>query len=207
MSRSLFSFAQALKLVDDQGASAGLDRLLGGALFVGAAAAGPAALVVLSLVDPKNEATRLLAPAVDKLAAKARGMSGRTRQDLLVAAHTITVLSAFFDAVGRQTRLDLTEADKQRLAGLPAASGFVDRALHAGVPFPSAEYPLLEETSTTGCGRSSPSWPRRAWTSCPASPASTGRSIRRTWSRARPRCTSTGCSISARSHRSPCGST
>jgi hypothetical protein len=148
MSRSPFSFAQALKLVDEQGASAGLDRLMGGALFVGAAAAGPAALVVLSLVDPKNEATKLLAPAVDNLAAKARGTAGRTRQDLLVAAHAITVLSCFFDAVSRETQLELTDEDRHRIAGMPENMAFVDKALNADVPFPSVEFPMLDNLNS-----------------------------------------------------------
>ncbi|GAA3288206.1 hypothetical protein Dvina_34240 [Dactylosporangium vinaceum] len=148
MSRSHFSFAQALKLIGEHGASTALDRLLGTALFAGAAVSGPAALVVLSLVDPKNEATKLLSGTVDTLAAKARGTSGRTRQDLLMAAHTITVLSAFFDALVEHTGTDLPDDDKRRLAELHPQLGFVDQALNADVPFPSAEHPLLDNLHT-----------------------------------------------------------
>ncbi len=123
-----------------------LNVLLGGLILVapglGLAAAPLGAL--WGWVDQKNEATSLLHQLFDNGVGKLRGQAGYQRHELLKAAHTTLVATAFFDAVesaiGPAYRsLSVTEDEKRLLATrLPDARTVLDRLYDAQVPMPSA---------------------------------------------------------------------
>ncbi|NEA30795.1 hypothetical protein [Streptomyces sp. SID13031] len=164
MARSPFTFAGALDLADpDRNKLAGLDKVLGGAILAGGASLaiagapvpviGLTAATLLGLVDPKNEAVRFLSPLVDKVITRIRGGRQDDQYDLVVAAHTITVLSSYFDALREVlgesfTSLQLTQQNLERLAGVPQTGGrgrsFVEALVATEVPLPSTEFGVLE---------------------------------------------------------------
>ncbi|GAB2575641.1 NACHT domain-containing protein [Kribbella endophytica] len=161
MTRPPFTFAGALDLLEqDRKKIAGLDKILGGLILAGGAgtaiAGGPvpviglSAAAVLSLVDPKNEAIRLLNTLVDGAVGRIKGGVEANQHELVVAAHTITVLSCFFDALrdGPFSGLDLTTKEIKRLAGVEGQASrrrpSAEDLLAADVPLPSAEFGVLE---------------------------------------------------------------
>ena len=112
MARSPFTFTGALELLDpDRKAGNVLGKILGGALFVGAGAAfvagGPVVSITaagwLALIDPKNEAVSLLDAIMTNVTKRLRGTKDKNQRDLVVAAHTITAVSSFFDALPRSS--------------------------------------------------------------------------------------------------------
>ncbi len=164
MARSPFTFAGALELADpDQNKLRVFDKILGGAIVAGGAAAavvgapvpvvGMTAATLLSLVDPKKEAIRLLAPLADKVVARFKGGQEDNQYDLVVAAHTITVLSSYFDGLqetlgGTFTRMQLTAKEMTRLAGIPDHSGkgqaLVEALIATHVPLPAGDLGVFE---------------------------------------------------------------
>ncbi|WP_328324334.1 hypothetical protein OHA70_33040 [Kribbella sp. NBC_00382] len=161
MPRSPLTFFGALQLAEvEQNKRGMLDKLLGGAIVAGGAGlavtgplAGLGAAAVLSLVDPKNEAIRLLGPLTDRFVARFKGGKEENQYDLVVAAHTVTVLASYFDGLhdflgARFTNLELTDKETARLAGLPEkvlqAATFVNTLLDASIPLPSEEFGVLE---------------------------------------------------------------
>ncbi|WP_146169295.1 NACHT domain-containing protein [Actinoplanes italicus] len=152
MARTRLSYAEAVKLlVGGTDPVTVLGRLAGGALLL----ATPFSETALSLFDAKGEANNLLRDLVGRAPARIRAERGRRHYELIEAAHTVLVLSAFFDALGgyigdRLAALELTDDEKRRIGtgelrplGSPAAvampdalTGFtenlpaVERALH-----------------------------------------------------------------------------
>jgi NACHT conflict system protein/AAA domain-containing protein len=156
---SPFTFAGALRLLDpDRSAATALDKVFGGLIFAGAATAvvagGPgawlSAAAVLALVDPKNEATKLFGPLVTRTVNKLKGIPNDAQHDLIVAAHTVTVLSAYFDALKDVLgpvygQLELTDKDLRRLAGGQAAGPDpIDDLVSFKVRLPSVQHGLTE---------------------------------------------------------------
>jgi hypothetical protein len=164
MPRSPFTFAGALDLADPERKKVtALDKIFGGAILAGGAGAaiagapipviGLGAAAVLSLVDPKNEAIRLLMPLVDRVVTRIKGGREENLHDLVVAAHTITVLSSYFDglreAIGQPfADLRLTQRELERLAGVPAHQArertFVEALVATEIPLPTAEFGVIE---------------------------------------------------------------
>ena len=119
-----------------------VNRLLGGAVL--ASGAVPAVAAVWGWVDQKNEAMGLVRGALDAVADRIRGTSGLMRQELVVAAHSTIVLTAYFDAL--RDRLGeaydlakITDAEKRLIAagGNPHERA-VRQLYEAAVPTPSA---------------------------------------------------------------------
>jgi hypothetical protein len=118
MARSRLTYAEAVKVLtggDDRIAI--LSRLVGGALLV----ASPFTGTALSLFDAKGEANALLRGLVGEAPGRIRSSRGKRHYELVEAAHTVLVLSAFFDALGEHvgqqfTSLELTDEEKRRLA-------------------------------------------------------------------------------------------
>lgn len=140
--RPELTYAGALKLLGKHD-STWLERLntaLGWSIIAGGPVTGG---VLWGLVDPKNEAVSLLRSAVDAARDRLRGSTGQSRHELIQAAHTILVLSAFFDAchevLGERFNV-LTEDDKQRLASLEpnATQDITDQLRAVEIPVPSA---------------------------------------------------------------------
>lgn len=92
------TFRGALKILghDDHPWLHRLDRLLGGVIL--ASGLTPVS-AVWGWVDQKNEATSLLRGVLDALSGRLGRARGRARHQLVGAAHTTLVLSAFFETL------------------------------------------------------------------------------------------------------------
>ncbi|NUT96614.1 MAG: hypothetical protein HOY78_31785 [Saccharothrix sp.] len=141
-------FEDAVRLVGRRQSSAvkALDYLLGGVL---AAAAPLTGGLTIGLFDPKNDLIRALDDLHAQWSEKARGVRNRRRGEVLVAAHTIVVLSAYFDTVAAQPELAgvrLLPREQEALASAAAVDG--DRAdmvgglLRMEVPAPGPHRPF-----------------------------------------------------------------
>ncbi|NUT52465.1 MAG: hypothetical protein HOV94_35035 [Saccharothrix sp.] len=143
--RSLFTYEGALRVLgryphpwlDKADVFLGVSILVGGAVEPG----------VLSLVDPKNEATSSLRKVLDGITAKLTGLTGANRQDLVAAAHTIIAVTSVFDAFREVLgpdfdRLAVTDDEKFRVMGAEPGGGNEATALPAltalDVPAPNA---------------------------------------------------------------------
>jgi hypothetical protein len=120
VARSL-SFADAAALLGGRGnrVVAALDRLVGGVLLtVSATGTG----FVTNLFDPKHELARLSGDIVLKVGERLRGVSRLDRTERLAAAHAVTVLTAYFEALGEVRlpfavkELEFTTAEQVGLA-------------------------------------------------------------------------------------------
>lgn len=116
MARSRLSYAQAVKLLTGDDRIALLGKIAGGALLL----TTPFANVALQLFDAKGEANALLRDLVGGSPRRIRSSQGKRHYELLEAAHTVLVLSAFFDALAEEAgeqfaALELTDDEKRRL--------------------------------------------------------------------------------------------
>ncbi|GAB2998763.1 NACHT domain-containing protein [Saccharothrix stipae] len=128
-----------------------LDKALGGAILgAGAVALGGAALVPLALVTPlwgwvdqKNEAVGLLRSLAQGLSDRLMGVHGLERRELIAAAHSTIVASAFFEVfeeyVGskRLKRLAITARERHNLVTGAEPDKSVAFLLKAEIPHPS----------------------------------------------------------------------
>ena len=117
MARSPLTYAGALALLGrtEHRLLNTIDKLLGGAILAGTPFTGPA---VWALIEPKNEAIELTRSLLDKAKSRTRGTSGHTRHELLAAAHTVLVISSFFDALAAiigpaYQQLRITDKDRK----------------------------------------------------------------------------------------------
>ncbi|GAA2963599.1 NACHT domain-containing protein [Actinokineospora diospyrosa] len=116
-----------------------LNALLGGVVL----GSGPMGLVggafaaIWGMVDQKTEAMTMVRGALNAVSDRLTGANGLYRQDLVVAAHSMIALAAYFDGV---PELALSDADKARIAELDVAEGeSLVQALYLGeIPTPSA---------------------------------------------------------------------
>jgi hypothetical protein len=117
-----------------------IDKLLGGVILASTPVAGPA---VWALIEPKNEAIGIVRSLLNSAKNRALGTSGHTRRELLAAAHTVLVMSSFFEAVAKTLGpnyelLALTDDEKLRLVGTADGLGRVSQLLELPVSLPSA---------------------------------------------------------------------
>jgi hypothetical protein len=122
-----------------------VNRILGG-LILGS----PAATVnLVNLLDPKNEASALIQQLLDGVADRLLGTAGHDRIQLISAAHSVLVVSSFFEAmrecVGPQNyaRLKLSKTEKAALLSKenPArrtAESLLETLIKTEIPMPSA---------------------------------------------------------------------
>ncbi|GAA1584539.1 hypothetical protein GCM10009804_46050 [Kribbella hippodromi] len=146
---SPYTFRGALAVLDlDDRTRSVLERVFGAALFAGAGAAavagGPVAGLTaaawLSLTDPKNETVSLLDSVVSQVAKRLRGTKDKDQLELIAAAHTITTVSSFFDALPQITGpahrdLALTDRERRLLFDVPGSEH--DDLFGATVPMSS----------------------------------------------------------------------
>ena len=120
-----------------------LERAASAGILLGAIVFPPA----LGLVDGKQEVGRLVRDLLAPLLDRVRGVQGRARHELIGAAHTTIVLSAFFDALRetfgpRYDALRVTDREKLQLASAPGEivhqADWIDRLVTAELPLPSA---------------------------------------------------------------------
>jgi hypothetical protein len=152
VARTRLSYPEAVKLLVGGGDPvAVLGRLAGGALLI----AAPFSDKALSLFDAKGEANNLLREIVGRAPARIRAGRGRRHYELIDAAHTVLVLSAFFDALAmhagdRFAALELSDDEKRRIGagelhplGSPAAISMPDALSGFTENLPAVERALL----------------------------------------------------------------
>jgi hypothetical protein len=125
-----------------------VDKLSTGAIFVGAVFTGGAAF---SLVDAKNDFVRYGKELSGQIAARRLGLQGKHRSELLIAAHSVIVITAFVQAFedlarspsgSRRTKawheedLELLQRRLTRLAGTPTDTFTSDIAIISMTPVP-----------------------------------------------------------------------
>lgn len=150
------SYRGALRIVgrDHHPVLEAVDAVLGGVILaaplLGAAVAPVAAL--WGWVDQKEQAVGLVRQLLDGGVGRLRGAGGYQRHELLKAAHTVIVGTAFFDGLAQRIGpgyrgLKVTEAEKLRLVAPEDAATVLDRLYEAAAPMPSAAWGF-EETVT-----------------------------------------------------------
>jgi hypothetical protein len=128
---------------------AALDRMTGGLLLAASAVGGGFAL---SLFEAKGELARLSNELVRGLGQRLRGLDRFTRSERLAAAHSVVVLTAYFDVLAgadlpfEVRELEITKAEQAALAGggPPGSSRLGALAaglLRADVPMPAPQRP------------------------------------------------------------------
>ncbi|GGM56123.1 hypothetical protein ACFFX1_07790 [Dactylosporangium sucinum] len=142
MARSRLSYAEAVRvLTGGTDHTAVLSRLAGGALLL----AAPFVPGALALFDAKGEANALLRDLVGAAPARIRAARGKRHYELIEAAHTVLVISSYFDA--------LAEIDGPRSPGRGAGRSARGRsASRSARPSPSTSSP----STPSSCWRS---WP------------------------------------------------
>lgn len=160
--RGQIGYADALKILGagHNKTLAVINRLLGGAILATTAATGQIGL--LALLGARDELVSRSSELLTNLGKRVRGATGKSRTDLLVAAHAVIVINAYFEAL-RATdlpldvaSLQLTAEEQAMLAGAPPQSGnafkLVEAMMKAAPPLPTAHRPLNRCFSTLSSG-------------------------------------------------------
>ncbi|MFI6293552.1 NACHT domain-containing protein [Nonomuraea sp. NPDC050790] len=150
MTNGWFSYTNAVKILDaDARLIDALDRLAGGLLLV---ATGGGSQLALSLFDAKGELVGLSRKLGAELGDRLRGLSRFPRTQRIAAAHTVIVVTAFFEAVAEGSRgfnveeLRLLRGEELAIAGgggseVSRLGHLVQRLLQMQVPCPSPALP------------------------------------------------------------------
>ncbi len=122
------------KLIDDKSIGESVldavDGLLGAVIVLSPLVAGPAALPLLALVEPKNELVKITKGAI-KTMAKSQASDYLDKATRMAAANCLLTFTAYFDVLsqslpGLTKEIRLTEEEKRRIAAAavePATSG------------------------------------------------------------------------------------
>jgi energy-coupling factor transporter ATP-binding protein EcfA2 len=154
--RSKLSYADAVRILGDADRPGLelLDQVLGGIIVAAAAATGR--LELLTLLHARDELIVRTNSLLSGLSKRVRGAKGKSRTDLLIAAHSIVAVNSYFEELSKTklpvkfARLKLTPADELILAGastdkesaaVAASKQLVDAALRAPLPYPEAHRP------------------------------------------------------------------
>lgn len=144
--RQLLSYSDAVTiLTGDSAALAAADRALGGALSM---ATGGVSDTVLSVFDAQGRILRLGRDLTTGLRGRLGSADRASRTERLAAAHTVLVVTAYFEALGelelafRLEELDLTRRDQIGIAGSDEdGRAFVRALLGVGAPQPAPHLP------------------------------------------------------------------
>jgi hypothetical protein len=157
----VLTYRGALQILgrDDRSWLGKVDRALGGLIIAAPAGAlaGPAAAAAAAAlwgaVDQKNQAIGLIRDALAAISARRLRTAGHQRQELIAAAHTVLVITSYFDALREQVGAEVFElleltADVQ----LDITAGWnrdpnwslVDTLYATDVPAPSATRGFVE---------------------------------------------------------------
>ena len=129
-----FSYADAVTLLGGKGPLAkAIDNLLGGALSVATLGGSDAAI---GFFDAKAEMVRLSGLLTAQINDSVRGLKRYDRNQRLLAAHGVLVVTALFEAFDGPS---LSRADQATTVGSPPGETLVYRLLSAKVPMPSAD--------------------------------------------------------------------
>ncbi|GAA3042924.1 NACHT domain-containing protein [Actinokineospora globicatena] len=139
-----FQGALAVLGVHDRPWLTRFDTLLGGAIL--SSVGIPPIADLWGLVDQKTEGIRLMRTGLDWASDKLLGTNGPHRQDLLVAAHTILVISSYFEVLDDK---ELSDRRKIEIAtGNDLTGSWLTHLYTSPIPVPSATMPfrrLLDE--------------------------------------------------------------
>ncbi|TMR07000.1 hypothetical protein ETD83_02345 [Actinomadura soli] len=127
-----------------------LDRLTGGALLAAASVTGGGLL--MSLFDPRAELVRLSRELVSTLSERLSGLGRFERSERLVAAHSVIVVTAFFERLEKiDLPFEVSELQLGRSGQIAFATGddagdgrmreLVRTLLHSDVPMPAPQWP------------------------------------------------------------------
>ncbi|GIJ30639.1 hypothetical protein Vqi01_58010 [Micromonospora qiuiae] len=148
------SYADAVKILGGSGPLAkAVDNLLGGALTVATAGGSDFAI---SLFDAKTEVVRLGGLITAKISDAVRGLGRHDRSERLQAAHTVLVLTAFFEeldeclATAGLHRPDFTRNDQLEFAAGRGEGTLVEHFLRAPVPLPAPDLPYASLLTALG---------------------------------------------------------
>jgi hypothetical protein len=137
------TYADAVKVLGGSGPLAhAVDNLLGGALTV--ATAGGSNLAI-SLFDAKTEVVRLGGLVTAKIADTVRGLGRHDRSERLQAAHTVLVVTAFFEEFDNCLTLagigkpGFSRDDQLTFVASEGQGTLVDRLAPAAVPLPAPD--------------------------------------------------------------------
>ncbi|MFI1014998.1 NACHT domain-containing protein [Streptomyces sp. NPDC020965] len=144
--RRLLSYQDAVTILTGDGAGlTAADEALGGVLSM---ATGGVSDVVLSVFDARGRVLRLGRDLTTGLRESLGGVDRATRTERIAAAHTVLVITAYFDALGEVelpfhlAELELTRDEQIRIAGSETVGpGFLARLLCAEVPQPAPHLP------------------------------------------------------------------
>lgn len=139
------SYADAVKILGGSGPLAkAVDNLLGGVLTV--ATAGGSDLAV-SLFDAKTEVVRLGGLVRAGISDSVRGLGRHDRSERLQAAHTVLVVTAFFEeldgclATAGIRKAGFTRDDQLRFVAGKGEGTLVDHLLPTSIPLPAPDVP------------------------------------------------------------------
>ncbi|MER5771079.1 hypothetical protein [Streptomyces sp. NPDC001985] len=142
--RRLVGYSDAVAiLTGDSAGLAAADRILGGALTV---ATGGVSDVVLNALDARGRILRLGRDLTAGLREHLAGADRATRTERIAAAHTVLVITAFFDTLGtrslpfRLDELELTRGEQLTIAG-GAGRDLLASLLTTGAPQPAPHTP------------------------------------------------------------------
>ncbi len=148
--RRRIAYIDALKILGaaDSRVLSAIDRLLGGAIISSAIITGQLELFVLLHVRDEilKQSSKLLAG----LGQRVRDASGRSRTELLMAAHAVVAVNAYFEAFSETDlpvdlkRLNLTGADQLTLLNVTQeqpSPKLVDELLSTQLPLPTPHRP------------------------------------------------------------------
>lgn len=131
-----------------------LSAVLGGVIISAPVTAtlGPLAglMAAWSWIDQKNEAISLVRRLLDRVSRQLTDIDGYERYQLLVAAHTTLVITAYFEALREEmgddayAQLELTKREKERLT--------LERWREKGEPLISALYGTAVPAPSAACG-------------------------------------------------------
>lgn len=155
--RARIGYAEALKILgENQSKTLKLiDSLLGGAILVSAAVGG---LGPLALFEARDELIKQSEKLLANFGQRVRGANGKGRTDLLVAAHAMVAVNAYFEALRDAqlpldlAQLELTAEERLALAGVSAQRprDLVKALIQAPLPLPTSYRPY-EQTVRDMC--------------------------------------------------------
>jgi len=148
------AYVDALKILgaNDSKLLAGVDKILGGAILGATAVTGH--LELLGQLDARSELIKQSGKLLSDFGQRARGARGKNRTDLLLAAHAVVAVNAYYEALWHVdlpldiARLELTRTDQLATAGVSreqSGRSLVDALMGAPVPQP-APYRPYEQT-------------------------------------------------------------
>ena len=149
-------YADALKILGDGHSKIlkTIDKLLGGAILVTSAATGQIGLI--SLLEARDELVSQSSKLISDFGQRVRGARGRNRTDLLVAAHTVLAVNAYFQTLNeadlpiKAANLKITTEEQLGIAGAErqteGSKKLVDELLNISLPLPEAHRPFEQVT-------------------------------------------------------------